>query len=311
MKKNRKTMLCCGLAAAISLFAACSRPADTLPAAARVTDAEILSALNGYEAGTFGWRRYYNNLLNDFVNASSVKLYTVDEGIGEQLFCAYLREDAYEAADVSRQTDRIYYLPGEQYVDGKHIGCYDGDAAAATVWYRIDAVEDIPSEIVFGGKEYVLDLVMAEKTYTYLYDCSAGVPMESRASRFVRYPLEKTENGLVLSSQCDAAEDLGDNSHANDRIFLEQAGEYVTQCEISNGYAPVSAAVTDTRLFAVREIDGERYMEFPPCENMTKAQVLSFCCDAENTLESRYDEAFLSEDGTALFALAVLFPPAA
>ena len=322
-----KKQLCSLTAAVILLLSGCGRPdipTGSLPpysvdpddawSMEQVTDPEILSALRAYKAGTFGWKHYYNNMLNQVVSSSYTKLYSVDTGITNRFFCAYMRTDAYAATDVSGHTDWIYYLPGEEYVDGKHLGYYDGDAEEVTVWYQIGAEEEIPQEIVCDGVGYTLDLVMAEKIYNFLYDCSAGVPMQTRLSCFVRYPLQLENGELVLSDKCKKGDYLGDNSHKNDWIFLNQSGEYVTiyapHSTVSEKYKPVNKTVSDRHLYAVREIDGRRYMEFPACDNDTKEEFLSFCCDSDDTYRNRYSDAFLSVDGTTYLDLAVLFPPA-
>ena len=220
----------------------------------QVTDPEILSALSAYKAGTFGWKHYYNNMLNQVVSSSYTKLYSVDACITNRFFCAYMRTDAYEATDISGRTYWGSYFPEEEYVDGKHLGYYDGDAEEVTVWYQIGAEKEIPQEIVCDGVGYTLDLVMAEKIYNFLYDCSAGVPMQTRLSCFVRYPLQLENGELVLSDKCGSVDYLGDNSHNNDWIFLNQSGEYVTLCGVSGEYAPVSAAVSDRHLYEVMRV---------------------------------------------------------
>ena len=65
----------------------------------RVTDEEMIAALNGYKAGMYGWQRYYTGMLTELTSASSVKLFRVEEGITDRYFCAYMQTEAFESVE--------------------------------------------------------------------------------------------------------------------------------------------------------------------------------------------------------------------
>lgn len=122
-------------------LSACGKEADDY-AGELVSDTEILAALNDYRAGAFGSKYYSQGLLNEFVGLR-VYLYRAESGTGD-LYCAYMKADVFDGVDISgaeNAADRFSYAASDDYIDGKHIGYCEGEAADSLVWLRLDASE--------------------------------------------------------------------------------------------------------------------------------------------------------------------------
>lgn len=106
----------------------------------------------------------------------------------------------------------------------------------------------------------------------------------------------------------DVPENEGDG-YWQDEYFREQTGEYLTQPSATPaGYGALNRLVSDRFRFAVSEIDGKKYMAFPPADGMTEEEFLSFVCDEDDSHKETYSAAFFSVGGQALLDLEVLLP---
>ena len=69
MKKSLSILLALGM-----LFLSapgCSGEKNLPENMERITDEEMIAALNGYKAGMYGWQRYYTGMLTDLTSAPS------------------------------------------------------------------------------------------------------------------------------------------------------------------------------------------------------------------------------------------------
>lgn len=152
-----------------SALAGCGKIPQVRYTGEPVTDGEVLAALNSFEAGSFGNRFHYPNMLNDFIDSASVYRYRAENGVKDWFYCAYMKSEDYDGVDVSeaaKDTTRFYYQDGNDYVDGKHIGYYQNDSvnvADTLRWFKIESLEQVSETCIWEGIEYRLDLVMAEK----------------------------------------------------------------------------------------------------------------------------------------------------
>ena len=313
MKKSLSILLALGM-----LFLSapgCSGEKNLPENMERVTDEEMIAALNGYKAGMYGWQRYYTGMLTELTSASSVKLFRVEEGITDRYFCAYMQTEAFESVELPETFDRIFYYAEEESIDGKHIGLYEkenGDADETLVWYQTKTPEDAPQSITFEGESYTLDLVMAEKIFTYLYDCQPGLAMDTQLSAFIRYPCQAEGETLAPVQFSSPIGWFGSDGYRNDQRFRELTGEIVsvTTPEFPEKYAPVSDLLIDFCYYFAEEIDGQRYFYFPPFSEEDKEEFINFACEPDDPLRERCADAFLYYEGNSYLNLNVVFPPA-
>ena len=310
-----KKILCVFLASALcgSALAGCDKTSSPSYTGEPVTDRELLAALNSFEAGSFGSRFYYPNMLNDFIDSSFVYRYMAENGVKDWVYCAYMKSEDYDGVDVSeaaKDTTRFYYQNGNDYVDGKHIGYYQSDSVnvADTVkWFKIQSLEQVFETCTLEGVEYKLDLVMAEKTYVYLYDCTAGEKMNEQISCFIRRPC-KRENG-VLSPVSDVRE-YDQDGYWQDQYFREQSGEYLTcvnQKQLGK-YGVLNRLVDDKNRYALAEIEGKKYIYFPTANDCTKEEFLLFVCKEDDARKEEYSSAFLSRENKTYLDFEILLP---
>lgn len=292
-----------------SAFSACKKAEINEYSGEPITDAEILSALNNYRAGAFGSRYYSQEQLNNFISLPNVYLYRAENGTGN-LYCAYMQTDAFDSSDVSaadHDSSRFSYAAGNDYIDGKHIGFYEGDATKTLLWFKLDPSESFSESCTVKGIEYKLDLVLTEKTYTYLYDCTAGEPINVQTTCFIRLPYRRNGDGTLFPvSNVPQSEQDGYWQGEN---FRKQSGEYLTAPLINiPKYGALNQLVNDRDRFAVTEFDGRKYMEFPAADGMTKEEFLNFVCYTDDAHRETYSLAFYSFKERAYLDLEILLP---
>lgn len=296
-----------------SALAGCGKIPQARYTGEPVTDGEVLAALNSFEAGSFGNRFHYPNMLNDFIDSASVYRYRAENGVKDWFYCAYMKSEDYDGVDVSeaaKDTTRFYYQDGNDYVDGKHIGYYQNDSvnvADTLRWFKIESLEQVSETCIWEGIEYRLDLVMAEKTYTYLYDCTAGEETDEQVACFIRQPC-KRENGVL--SLVSNVREYDQDGYWQDQYFRGQTGEYLTfvkqrqlgKCGVLN------QLVDDKHRYALAEKEGKKYIYFPPADDYTKEEFLLFVCRDDDSRKKEYSSAFLSLENKTYLDLEILLP---
>lgn len=151
-------------------------------------------------------------------------------------------------------------------------------------WFKIQSLEQVFETCTLEGVEYKLDLVMAEKTYFYLYDCTAGEETDKQVACFIRQPC-KLENGVL--SPVSNVREYDQDGYWQDQYFREQSGEYLTcvkQKQLGK-YGVLNRLVDDKHRYALAEIEGKKYIYFPPANDCTKEEF--YCLFARRTMPAK------------------------